>query len=103
MRAKDFLDELIAERTAKNPGFGKLVEEAAQRRAMAQKLAKRRQAQHLSQTQVAARMATSPSVVSKLESGGDVKVSTLQRYCAAINEPFPFAATPSHRSQARAG
>jgi hypothetical protein len=29
-------------------------------------------------------MGTSASVVSKLEAGGDVKMSTFQRYCAAI-------------------
>jgi hypothetical protein len=29
--------------------------------------------------------------VSKLEAGGDVKVSTLQRYCAAIGEKLPLA------------
>jgi hypothetical protein len=34
-------------------------------------------------------MGTAASVVSKLESGGDVKVSTLQRYCAAIGQTFP--------------
>ena len=40
---------------------------------------------------VAARMGTSASVVSKLEAGGDVKVSTLQRYCSAIGERFRVA------------
>jgi len=45
----------------------------------------------LSQTVVAARMGTSASVVSKLEAGGDVKVSTLQRYCAAIGKRFLVA------------
>jgi transcriptional regulator with XRE-family HTH domain len=45
----------------------------------------------LSQTLVAARMGTSASVVSKLESGGDVKLSTLQRYRAAIAEKLPIA------------
>jgi len=36
-------------------------------------------------------MGTSASVVSKLEAGGDVKLSTLQRYCAAIGEKLPIA------------
>jgi hypothetical protein len=31
-------------------------------------------------------MGTSASVVSKPEAGGDVKVLTLQRHCAAIGE-----------------
>jgi hypothetical protein len=33
-------------------------------------------------------MGTAASVVSKLEAGGDVKVSTLQRYCAALGHTF---------------
>jgi hypothetical protein len=36
-------------------------------------------------------MGTSASVVSKLEAGGDVKVSTLQRYCVAIGTKLPIA------------
>ena len=36
-------------------------------------------------------MGTSASVVSKLEAGGDVKLSTLQRYCTAIGEKFAIA------------
>jgi DNA-binding transcriptional regulator YiaG len=85
--AKDFLNEVIRERTAKNPEFPRLVAEAEARR----KLAGLREGKALSQTVVAARMGTSASVVSKLEVGGDVKVSTLQRYCAAIGEKLAFA------------
>lgn len=62
--------------------------EATERRKLARKLAMIREAKNLTQTVVAARMGTSASVVSKLEAGGDVKVSTLQRYCAAIQKPF---------------
>ena len=89
--AKDFLEEIVDERTAKNPGFPGLVAEAAVRRKLARRLAALREKKALSQTVVAARMGTSASVVSKLEAGGDVKVSTLQRYCAAIGEKFAFA------------
>jgi predicted transcriptional regulator len=39
----------------------------------------------LSQTQVAARMGTSQSAVARLEAGqGDVRLSTLERYAAAL-------------------
>jgi transcriptional regulator with XRE-family HTH domain len=55
------------------------------------RLAALREKAALSQTVVAARMGTSASVVSKLESGGDVKVSTLQRHCAAIGKRLPLA------------
>ncbi len=89
MRSKDFLDEVVAERTAANPGFPALVAEAERRLALARALAAHRARRGLSQTVVAAKMGTAASVVSKLESGADVKVSTLQRYCSAIGQSFP--------------
>ena len=89
--AKDFLAEVVDERTRKNPKFPNLVAEAAVRRKLARKLATLREKKSLSQTVVAARMGTAASVVSKLEAGGDVKFSTLQRYCAAIGEKLPVA------------
>ncbi len=85
---KDFLSEIMDERTAKNPDFPRLVDEAEVRRQIARRLAKKRERRGLSQTVVAAKMGTSASVVSKLEAGCDVKVSTLQRYYAAIGETF---------------
>src|SRR5579864_3725111 len=88
---KDFLKELVEERTRRNPEFPRLVAEAEQRRKLARKLVTLREKKALSQTIVAARMGTSASVVSKLEAGGDVKMSTLQRYCAAIGETFRIA------------
>lgn len=90
--AKDFLDEMIDARTRKNAEFPRLVAEAEARRKVAKKLAALREKKSLSQTVVAARMGTSASVVSKLEAGGDVKVSTLQRYCAAIGEKLSISA-----------
>lgn len=89
--AKDFLAEIVDERTRKNPAFPDLVREAEARRKLARKLAALREKKALSQTVVAARMGTSASVVSKLEAGGDVKLSTLQRYCAAIGEKLAVA------------
>lgn len=86
--AKDFLAEIIEERTARNSAFSGLVAEAEVRRRLARKLAALREKKDLSQTVVAARMGTSPSVVSKLEAGGDVRMSTLQRYCAAVGGRF---------------
>ncbi len=88
---KDLVKEIVAERSRRNPAFPGLVKEAEVRRKLARKLAARREAAELSQTVVAARMGTSASVVSKLEAGGDVKLSTLQRYCAAIGAKLPLA------------
>src|SRR4051794_33747010 len=87
----DFLAELLEERTRANPAFPRLVAEAEARRKLAGKLTALREKRPLSQTVVAARTGTSASVVSKLEAGGDVKMSTLQRYCAAIGEKFGVA------------
>src|ERR1700690_1984334 len=87
----DFIKELVDERTRRNPEFPRLVTEAEERRKLARKLTTLREKKALSQTIVAARMGTSASVVSKLEAGGDVKMSTLQRYCAAIGETFRIA------------
>lgn len=88
--AKDFLDEIVAERTRRNPSFPDLVSEATRRRELARQLADQRRASGLSQTIVAALMRTAASVVSKLESGADVKLSTLQRYCAAVGKDLAF-------------
>jgi len=78
--AKDFLAEIVADRTRRNPQFPELVAEAEVRRKLARKLARLREKKALSQTVVAARMGTAASVVSKLE-----------RYCAAIGERFSVA------------
>lgn len=88
---KDFLAELIADRTRQNPEFPSMMAEAETRRKLARRLAKLREKKELSQTVVAARMGTAASVVSKLEAGGDVKLSTLQRYLAAIGEKLAIA------------
>jgi hypothetical protein len=91
---RDFVDEVISQRSRKNPGFPDLVAEAARRRQLGRQLAAKREALGLSQTLVAARMRTAASVVSKLEAGGDVKLSTYQRYCGAIGLSFPPKAVP---------
>jgi ribosome-binding protein aMBF1 (putative translation factor) len=89
--AKDFVAEIVAERTARSAAFPDLLAEAEVRRKLARRLVALRERKSLSQTVVAARMGTSASVVSKLEAGGDVKVSTLQRYCAALGQKFSLS------------
>ncbi len=88
---RDFLDEIIAESTARNPEFPKLVEQARARRQKLRSLAVLRAKRGLSQTEVAARMGTSQSVVARIESGDiDTKLSTLERYAAAIGATFEW-------------
>ena len=82
---RDFVDEIVAARTAGNPLFPELVEAAAARRELLRELARRRAALGFSQTAVAARMETSQSAVARLEgSAADTKLSTVDRYAAAL-------------------
>jgi DNA-binding XRE family transcriptional regulator len=64
------------------PGFKEM---AARRHALARELTARRVDLGLTQTEVAARMGTSQSAVARLEAGSlDVRMSTLERYAAAV-------------------
>ena len=84
---KDFLTEIIAERTARNPDFPGLVEAATRRRELLRELGARREELGLTQTAVAAVMGTSQSAVARLESGDiDAKLSTVERYAAALGQ-----------------
>jgi ribosome-binding protein aMBF1 (putative translation factor) len=90
-RNADFLDEVIAERTAKNPAFPALVEQAQIRRELLRALASEREAQELSQTTVAASMGTSQSSLARLESGAaDAKLSTIERLATALGLKIQF-------------
>ncbi len=74
------------------PGF----REIAQRRRVVDELAGARRAAGLSQTEVAARMGTSQSVVARLESGQiDARLSTLQRYATAVGQQLELGIRPS--------
>ena len=82
---KDFLDEIISERTKENPAFGEMVDAAYERRQLLRALAAHREALGLSQTEVAARMGTSQSAVARLEQGeADARLSTVERLAAAV-------------------
>ncbi len=93
-RGKDFLEEIIAERTKRNPRFPELLAEAKARRLLAKQLVAARLERGLSQTVVAAAMKTAQSVVSKLEAGADVKISTVQRYCEAVGQNLELRIGP---------
>jgi predicted transcriptional regulator len=65
------------------PGFREM---ARRRRDALSDLVAERVSAGLSQTDVAARMGTSQSAVARLEAGGvDVRLSTLERYAAAVH------------------
>ena len=64
---------------------------AKRRRALTESLVSRRIELGLSQTEVAARMATSQSAVARIEAGeGDIRLSTLERYAAALGQVLDF-------------
>ncbi|MGH9106661.1 MAG: helix-turn-helix domain-containing protein [Acidimicrobiales bacterium] len=66
------------------PGFKEM---ARHRSSLAATLSAKRLELGLSQTEVAARMGTSQSAVARLESGqADLRLSTLERYAAAIGQ-----------------
>jgi len=81
---RDDLERYIANRDARERGFAALVANAEVRLAFGRRMAERRRANGKTQTQVAALMHTSPAIVSRLESGHDVRVSTLEKYVAAL-------------------
>ncbi|MET9020347.1 helix-turn-helix transcriptional regulator [Actinopolymorpha sp. NPDC004070] len=81
------------------PGFREM---ALRRRALAESLVDLRRRSGLSQTQVAARMGTSQSAVARLEAGeADVRLSTLERYAAAVGHRLDVRLGGSTRSDAR--
>lgn len=82
---RDLLDELVAERRARNPAFPGMVEAAKRRRKMLRQLAEERTRLGLTQTQVAAAMGTSQSSVARIEAGrADVRCSSVERYAATL-------------------
>lgn len=82
----DDLEKHITEREKRSPGFAALVDAAQRRRAFAREMAERRKVSGLSQTQIAARMDTSASIVSRLENGADVRVLVGRQ-----GSPCPFS------------
>ncbi len=97
----DFLDELIDERTARNPDFPQMVDAAARRRALLGALAERRREDKRSQTAVAAAMQSSQSSVARLESSAtDARISTLDRYAGVLGYRVQYHLIPASNGDA---
>jgi DNA-binding XRE family transcriptional regulator len=76
------------------PGFREMAlrRMSAERRRLVADLTSQRRSAGLSQTEVAARMGTSQSAVARLEAGElDVRLSTLDRYAAAVGVAVDWA------------
>ncbi|HEY3552161.1 MAG TPA: helix-turn-helix transcriptional regulator [Solirubrobacterales bacterium] len=90
----DFLEELISERSARNPNFPALVQAAAERRELLRALAKEREASGFTQTEVAAAMGTSQSQIARLESANiDAKLSTVEKLAAVLGKRVEWRLT----------
>ena len=99
MAERDFLDRMIAKRTARNPEFPKLLDAAQRRRELLRALAEQRAQENLTQTQVAAVMETSQSFVARLEStAGDAKISTVDRYAESLGYVVQYHLIPADQS-----
>jgi len=100
----DALDEMVAEFTVSNPEFPVLLAQATRRRKLLRKLAEHRQARHLSQTSVAAAMKTSQPALARLETtAADTKLSTVERYAAALGYAVEYHLVPAEKSAKREG
>ncbi len=75
--------EKQAKAIRKKSAFKEVSEAFDMEYAIAKELHRARTKAHLSQTQVAQRMGTTQSVVSRIERGGNVSVETLMRYANA--------------------
>ncbi|MGK5112395.1 MULTISPECIES: helix-turn-helix domain-containing protein [unclassified Geodermatophilus] len=83
-------------RRSRFPGLEGLGE---RRRELIEELVRARRESELSQTEIAARMGTSQSAVARLESGElDARLSTLERYAAALGRTVDWRIRPSEES-----
>ena len=90
--------ERVSERRHE-PVFGGFREMSQRRQELASDLVAARVAAGLSQTEVAARMGTSQSAVARLESGElDARLSTVQRYAAALGRTVDWQVRTSEES-----
>jgi transcriptional regulator with XRE-family HTH domain len=101
MAERDFLDELVDERTARNPDFPAVVEAAERRRELLGALADRRREGERSQTAVAAAMHSSQSSIARLEtSASDARMSTLDRYAHVLGYRLQYHLIPEGEANA---
>src|SRR3989337_813231 len=101
-RDADFLEEMFAEETGKNPDFPKLLEAAVARRKLLRRLAAEREKSGISQTAVASRMKTSQSAVARLEAGAiDAKIPTIDRFAAALGRRVEWRVVTTRRTRSK--
>ena len=89
----------MPEPSSRRSAFPGLQDLADRRRDLIAELVRARQDSDLSQTEIAARMGTTQSAVARLESGQlDARLSTLERYAAALGRTVDWQVRPSEES-----
>ncbi|WP_201546915.1 helix-turn-helix domain-containing protein [Psychrobacter lutiphocae] len=73
----DFMADLPAERQERMNAKAKIISQSNE-------LAKLRQSYHLKQAELAKKMGVSQASISKVESGKDIQLSTLQKYVQSL-------------------
>jgi hypothetical protein len=102
VKREDALDEMVAEFTAANPDFPKLLAAAERRRKLMRTLADERRQRDLSQTAVAAAMHTSQPSLARLETtAADTKLSTVERWAAALGYQVEYHLVPTKDARPR--
>lgn len=81
---KDDLDALIDELAVDDSDLPGRVAGALERRELLRQLAGLRRDRGMTQVEVAQRMQTSQGQITRLETGADTRLSTIERYAAAI-------------------
>ena len=101
-QSKDDLDDIVAERTARNPEFPQLLKAAADRRELMDALRQARIEAGLSQTEVAARMHTSASSIARLERvAQNSTLQTVQEYASALGKSLTWSLDDVRSTRAR--
>ena len=86
-RERDDLEDLIAERSAANPAFGAMVEDALRRSRLVRQLAEGRGLRACPERPWRPGWGPSEATAARLEAAGpDAKLSTLARYAAALGK-----------------
>jgi HTH-type transcriptional regulator / antitoxin HipB len=94
------IDDLIAELEEENPGYRRERELNRPRRELARIVMLRRAELGISQQELAERMGTSLSVISRLErSGQNFSLTTLQRLAAALDTKLAYSFEPNQADE----
>ncbi|MBZ5545592.1 MAG: helix-turn-helix transcriptional regulator [Acidobacteriia bacterium] len=83
------------ERALRNPQVRRAYKEGLDDLRIAVRVAELREKRGLTQTQLAAKIQTSPAVISRLERGDNVELKTLLKIASALNARLSIEALPS--------